>query len=160
MEEPSRLEIGAPPAVAAEAVAEAAEAWGGSWEPGAGGGRLVIPVTAGLRRGVLVAGVEITRLGASGARLELSVEERHDQLNRPAVVILLLGAAGALTATLWPLFPRLLSVAPLAVVLAISAWLLIVARLRNSGPEEFLELVEQLTAGEVEASGEDGGSPA
>ncbi|MEZ5330502.1 MAG: hypothetical protein R2991_00295 [Thermoanaerobaculia bacterium] len=123
-----------------EALAEAARAleeWGGLWHPGIDGGRLELPVTAGLRRGVVTA-----RLAAAsergGSRLDLEVESSRWEIHRSAVMVLLLGAAGALSVTLWPFFPALLSVAPVGGILAFVAWLLIVSRLRTSGPEEFL----------------------
>ncbi len=38
----------------------------------------------------------------------------------------------------------LLQVGPLAVVLALAAWFLVVSRLRTSGPNDFLELAAQI----------------
>jgi hypothetical protein len=54
---------------------------------------------------------------------------------------LLFGGAGGLTVALWPFFPELMPLLPVAVVLALVAWLLVVARLRSSDPGDFLKLV-------------------
>jgi membrane protein implicated in regulation of membrane protease activity len=77
-----------------------------------------------------------------GSVLNFSVEESHQSVNRPAFFILLLGALGAGATILWPLYPPLLGFAPVGVVLALAAWLLVASRLRTSGPEDFLRLVE------------------
>ena len=42
----------------------------------------------------------------------------------------------------WPISPVLLGFAPIGAVLAIVAWLMVVSRLRHSGVEDFLDLVE------------------
>jgi membrane protein implicated in regulation of membrane protease activity len=89
---------------------------------------------------VLTCRVEARPAGA-GTRLTLTVEAEDYRLNRAAVAILAFGAAGAIAATLWPFFPQLLSVAPLAVVLALCAWFLVAARVRTTTAAEFLELV-------------------
>lgn len=127
-----------PPDEALAEVARVVEDWGGRWQPGIGGGRLELPVTAGLRRGVLAGRLAIARHPA-GSRLSLEIEESRWQVHRSGVAVLLLGAAGALSVTLWPFFPALLGLAPLGGVLAFVAWFLIVSRLRSSGAEEFLE---------------------
>lgn len=134
-----------PSQVLAEA-ARAAGDWGGLWHPAIDGGRLELPVTAGLRRGVVEARVAVAAVGG-GSRLDLEVESSRWELHRSAVMVLLLGAAGALSVTLWPFFPSLLSVAPVGGILAFVAWFLIVSRLRTSGPEEFLA---ELAAADVE----------
>lgn len=131
-------------ATALASVAKAAELWGAEWQPDGYGGRLLLPVTAGVRRGVMKCRLTLEGAGSGHSRGHLVVEEEHHWLNRPAVMILVLGAAGALAATLWPFFPKLLAVAPLAVVLALVAWLVVVSRLTTSGPAEFLELVEDI----------------
>lgn len=90
---------------------------------------------------------------SGGSRLELAVEERHYRLRTAALAILLLGAAGTLVATLWPLFPRLLGLVPLGIVLALGAWFLVVSRLRVAGPEEFLQQIERAGSAEPELPG-------
>jgi len=103
-------------------------------------------VTAGLRRGAIAGRMTIERRdgtapgylgGASRARLD--VTHSSWTLNRTAVGILLCGALGGLVLILVPWFPRLLQLLPFAVVLSLAAWFLVVARLRTSGPDEFLE---------------------
>ena len=56
--------------------------------------------------------------------------------------VLAFGALGGIVAMLWPFFPGLLKVAPLAAVLAVVAWLMVAGRLRNSGLEEFVEALQ------------------
>ena len=62
-------------------------------------------------------------------------------MGRNALAILVLGAAGGIAATLWPFYPPLLGIAPLAVVVALAAWILVASRLRTSTPNELLEIV-------------------
>ncbi len=125
------------------ALEEAAQMWGAAWQPDGWGGRLELPVTAGLRRGVVRGRVSV-EAAANGSRILFRVEESRHTLNVAAVVVLLMGGFGGLAATLWPFFPPLLSLAPLSVVLALAAWLLVASRVRTSGPEDFLELVATL----------------
>ncbi|MDX1502062.1 MAG: hypothetical protein R3325_06845 [Thermoanaerobaculia bacterium] len=142
-----RRSLPLPPDEALAAVAAAAEQWGAAWEPWGEGGRLALPVTAGVRRGVLSGRIEARPLEA-GCELVFHQRDARYRLNRSAVLILLFGALGAVAATLWPFFPQLLAVAPLAVVLALSAWFLVSARVRTSTPEDFFDLVEWKAAGE------------
>ncbi|MGB5813778.1 MAG: hypothetical protein WBI27_01110 [Thermoanaerobaculia bacterium] len=94
----------------------------------------------GLHRGVLLGPLTVEP-AEGGSELHFVVEESHQSVNRPAFFILLLGALGAGATILWPLYPPLLSFAPVGVVLAVAAWLLVASRLRSSGPEDFLRLV-------------------
>jgi hypothetical protein len=57
-------------------------------------------------------------------------------------MILLLASAGGLLCLIWPFFPRLLQIAPFGAILALGGWFLVIARLRTSGPDEFLAAVE------------------
>jgi hypothetical protein len=123
-----------------EHLSSAADEWGAGWTREGLGGRLELPVTAGVRSGVLTCSV-VAEQRPEGCRLVLSVESESYRLNTAAVFILLVGGLGAVAATLWPFFPQLLSVAPLAVVLALCAWFLVAARVRTSTASEFLELV-------------------
>jgi hypothetical protein len=125
--------------VLAQAAREAAE-WGGELEIAGDGGRLRLPVLAGLRRGV-ISGQLSVRPAEEGSRLLFVLEQSEYTVHSPSVGILALAALGAVPAVLWPLVPGLLSVAPFGAVLAISGWLLVVARLRTSGPEDFLNRV-------------------
>jgi hypothetical protein len=132
------IELEAPPRAALSAVADAVEDWGGLWQPTIDGGRVELPVVAGLRRGRLSGHIAVEPLGA-GSRVALTVEESCWFLHKPAVAVLLIGAAGGLVGLLWPFFPSLADLAPLAAFFAFIAWFLVVARLRTSGPRELLE---------------------
>lgn len=101
-------------------------------------------MTAGLRRGTLGGRITIERRNGA-ARATLDVTGSKWTVNRTAVGILLSGALGGLVLMLLPFFPKLLQLMPIAVVLSLAAWFLVVSRLRSSGPEEFLEaLASQL----------------
>ncbi len=133
-------ELAGDSAAALAAVGRVADEWGGEFERQSGGGRLLLPVVAGLRRGWVRGQVTATPAG-EGTKLALAVEEADYHLHLAAVAVLLLALAGSLVTVLWPFFPRLLAAAPLGAALALAAWLLVVARLKNSGPEEFLAQV-------------------
>ena len=121
-----------------EAIGRAAEDWGARWtpDPDGRGGELVLPALAGLRRGLLTA-----RLTISGGAVEARTIEEHWRLNVAAVGVLVVSAAGACVTFLWPFFPRLLPALPVAALVAVSGWFLVVHRLRTSGVEEFLATV-------------------
>jgi hypothetical protein len=137
----SAIEVAGTPEQASAAVERAAELWGAEIE-GRGKGRfhLRIAVTAGLRRGWM-AGEVATEAAAAGARVVFRREEGEYHLQTAAVGILVLGALGAIAATLWPLVPSLLPLAPIGIILGLCAWFLVLSRLHSSGPEEFLEAV-------------------
>jgi hypothetical protein len=118
------------------AAAEAVE-WGGELTVSGSQGHLYLPVLAGIRRGV-VAGTLTATPADGGTLLHFAQEERTDWLHTPAVAILVMAALGGVLVILWPLFPRLLPVAPLGAVLAIAGWMLVVSRLQSSGPAEYL----------------------
>jgi hypothetical protein len=136
------------------AVAAAAEAWGADWQPGVNGGRLVLPVLAGIRHGTVAGRVAVEpRSGGGsggGSRVGFVPEETRYALNTSAVAILVLASLGGLLTVLWPFYPKLLAAAPLGAVIALSGWFLVVSRLRTSGPDDFLALV-------VESDGPDDG---
>ena len=125
------------PDVARAALAEAARDWGAEWTPAGDGGRLELPVVFGLRRGVVTGSVTVEP-AAGGSRLVWTLEESRLAVHRSSVVVLSLAAVPALGTLAWPFFPPLLALAPLAAVLGFLAWWLVVARLRSSGPEDFL----------------------
>ena len=139
------------PAAARRRLAVAAEAWGGSFEeaPGTTHGTvhdsLVLPVLAGLRRGFVEGPVRIEERG-KGSRVSYQVAESQYRLDLPAALTLLLGALGALLTLVAPFFPSLWRLVPVGMMLSVGSWLFIVARLRNSGPEEFFQ---DLETGEV-----------
>jgi len=120
-----------------EALARAALAWGAEWTADAsGGGRLVLPVVFGLRRGVLVGRVDFEPSG-DGARVVWQLEESHLELQRASVAVLAMAVLALVPALAWPFNPKLLSLLPFAVVMGLLAWWLVLSRLENSGPEEF-----------------------
>jgi hypothetical protein len=151
-----------------KAVERAAEDWGAGWQAGIAGGRLELPVSAGLRHGRMSARLDLegalaregVREGAGEdgprTRVVLRPERAEYHLWTPAVVILVVAVAGALLTVVWPFFPKLLPLAPFGAILGLSAWLLIVTRLQNRGPEEFLALVAG-HAGQLLESGTDDG---
>jgi hypothetical protein len=69
----------------------------------------------------------------------LEITAASYRLNAVAVFVLACGAAGALLLLAWPLFPGLLALAPLGALAALSAWLLVAARLRSSSPQDYLD---------------------
>ena len=139
------------PAAALRALAAAAEEWGADFAPavtggpdgpGSGGGELRLPVVAGLRRGLLSGPVAVTPAPAGrGSRLVFRAVAQDYYLETTALALLSIAAAGALLTVAWPLFPRLLPVAPLGAVLAVGGWFLVLSRLRGQGVEEFLASV-------------------
>lgn len=140
MEEHS-IDLACEPPAALAAAAEAASDWGAELEPAsAEGRRFRLPVTAGLRRGWMSGRLSAEPL-PGGSRLSMAVETSEYRVQAAPAVFLLLGATGGLVLILWPLYPRLLRLAPFAVVLALAAWFLVLSRLQVSGPREFLDLV-------------------
>jgi hypothetical protein len=133
-----RVELATTPARALADLARVAEEQGGSFESaGASGGRLRIPVVAGLRRG-WVSGTVTAISGAGTTTLSFRGEESAYHLQRSSVAVLVLGALGGLAFLVAPLVPALVPALPLAAMLAFASWLFVVAGLRNSGPEELL----------------------
>lgn len=130
-----------------DALARAAAAWGAEWSGDAtgnparsSGGRLVLPVVFGLRRGVLVGRVDFEPAG-DGARLVWQLEESHLELQRASVAVLTLAVTALLPALAWPFNPKLLALLPFAAVMGLLAWWLVLSRLETSGPEEFFATV-------------------
>ena len=137
-------QLSQPPATVLEAVDEAAQMWGAGWQPTEQGGRLRLPVVQGLRRGI-VQGTLNAAPKETGTSLRLDVEKASYAINRSALAILILGGMGGLTIVFWPLSPTILQLAPLGAVLALVAWLMVVSKLRNSDPEDFFDLVADLS---------------
>jgi hypothetical protein len=138
--EPS-IELPDPPATVRAHLEQVATAWGAELEPEDWGGKLALPVVSGLRRGVAFGRVTISPLdgGEGGSRVVFRPEQVDLYLNVAAVAFLVLSLAGALLTVIWPIFPKLLPIAPLGALLALGGWFLVISRLRNSGPREFLE---------------------
>ncbi|HVT59935.1 MAG TPA: hypothetical protein VHR45_16235 [Thermoanaerobaculia bacterium] len=143
------IELPEGPEEALRAVDRAAGEWGAEFRVEGHGGHLALPVVAGLRRGLL-SGPLIVEPLAAGSRIVFRPDQSIYYLHTSAIAVLLLACGGCLLAVLWPLFPRLLPLAPFGVVLALSGWLLVASRLRSSGPLEFLRSV---------AAPDEGGAP-
>jgi hypothetical protein len=137
-------QLSQPPATVLEAVDEAAQMWGAEWQPTDEGGRLRLPVVQGLRRGI-VQGTLNAAPEETGTSLRLDVEKASYAINRSALAILILGGMGGLTIVFWPLSPTILQLAPIGAVLALVAWLMVVSKLSNSDPEDFFDLVADLS---------------
>jgi hypothetical protein len=134
------VELNVTPEAALAAVGQTAEAWGAEFERDGNGGRLHLPVIAGIRRGLVTGAVEV-RPAQEGSRVVFRPETSIYYVQTAAVVILLVAAGGALLTLTWPFFPELLPVAPFGALLALGGWFLVVSRLRTSGPDEFLVAV-------------------
>lgn len=153
---PARKAVPASDAAIWAAVAAVAEEWGAEYEPPASErvgaqAKILLPVEAGMRRGVVAATVRLQRENAaSGPLRRLQVEQLDEnlRLHRPAVAVLALSALAAGVTFLWPFFPRLLDALPVAALLALSGWFLVVQRLRTSGVEDFLASVLAALEGE------------
>lgn len=143
MSSPTVRRLEAPPAEALRAVARAAEAWGADFEPrGADGGRLELPVNAGLRHGRLEGTVRAVAVGEVATELAFAVEREEFKLPRVLVGLLLCGALGAVTALGWPFVPRLGKLAPMGALIALAVWFLVLAKARYVGAEVFFDRVE------------------
>lgn len=129
---------------ALDAVEELAQEWGGEWDSrGPLEGQLTLPVSAGLRRGWVRGIVTVEQASdASASLLVLRLDESHYFVDRAAVFLLSLSAAGGLFTMIWPFFgydrPGLLALAPIAALLTLGGWFLVVSRLQQSGPDDFL----------------------
>lgn len=134
------------PEEAAAALARAAAEWGAEWEGDERGGRLVLPVVFGLRRGVLVGRVEIAREGGK-SRLTWQIEESHLEVQRAAVGVLAGAAIVLVPALAWPFHPPLMALLPFAAVIGLLAYWLVLSRLRTSGPEEFFATLQPAEPG-------------
>lgn len=141
-EERHELRVDVTPEDALAAVAGMAEEWGAEWAAGGDGGRLYLPVVAGLRRGLLEGRIRV-RSSGSRTHLVLEADTTHWRVHRSAAAILVMGLLGALPVLLWPLGPRFLALAPVGLVLLFLAWFMVVSRLRTAGGAEFLEAVRE-----------------
>lgn len=172
--EARRERIDAPMDRVWSAMRRAADAWGAEWEPGAPGGRgtgrLRLPVYAGLRYGVVDAEVSLEPavasrddgVGEPGEEItEVTLRPTSSLwfINTTLLVILAFSAVGGLLVVIWPFLPEsgLAQIAPLGAVMAVVGWFLVVSRLENRGPEEFLELLA-LEAAKTPEEGESPGS--
>jgi len=134
-------------------VGEAADAWGASWKSrGDRGLWLRLPVMAGVRHGWVAGEVEV-ETATGGSRLVYRVDDSEYHLDKAAVFTLVLAALGALVSIVGPFVPGLVRLMPIGIMLTIAAWLFIVGRLRNSGPEEFFADVVDELAEETDGGG-------
>jgi hypothetical protein len=134
------IDLDMPPERALSALRQTAEDWGAELQPGGTGGKLHLPVVAGIRRGLVSGPVEVQKT-AGGSRLLFRPEESVYYVQTPSVMILILSALGAALTVLWPFYPQLIAVAPFGALIALGGWFLVVSRLRTSGPDEFLAAV-------------------
>jgi hypothetical protein len=155
-----QVELACAPGEALAAVGKAAEAWGADWERGIEGGRIGLPIAAGIRRGLARGEIRVERAGG-GARVSFRAEETVFYVQTAAVGILVLAAAGGVLTVIWPFFPALLPLAPLGGIVALSGWFLVVSRLTTSTPDDFLRLVSEVAAGDQDdgAAGAAEGEP-
>jgi hypothetical protein len=140
MAEEHAIDLSLPPEEAIAALGRTAEDWGAEFQRSGAGGELHLPVLAGLRKGLVSGGVEV-RPEAGGSRIVFRPERSVYHVQTSAVMVLLLATGGGLLTLLWPFFPKLLAVAPFGAVIALGGWFLVIARLRTSGPDDFLAAV-------------------
>lgn len=132
-----RLELPTDPRATLALLERTAESWDAAWQPrGVRSGRLGLPVIAGVRRGWVAGEVEVEAI-PDGSRLEYRIDASEYRVDKVTAVILSIAAVGAIITVVGPLFPGLVRLMPAGVMVALAAWLFIVGRLRNSGPEEF-----------------------
>jgi hypothetical protein len=136
------------PDAALAALRRAAEDWGAELEKD----RLHLPVVQGLKRGVVSGPVRVDAAG-EGARVVFRPEESRLYVQSASVFILLVAIVGALVTVLWPFFPKLLPLSPFGAILALGGWFLVLSKLRNSGPDEFLVMVEAQAEAGAPAAG-------
>ena len=133
-----------------DVIADAAEIWGAEWRRDGTGGRLVLPVRAGIRYGLL-AGEVTTERDGSQARASFEIEHTEYHLDRSAMMILLLGGAGGLFVVVAPLLPSLLGLLPVAGLLMLLAWFLVASKIRNQHARDFFELVSDLLSEDTQS---------
>ena len=149
------VRVAVDPDRALKAVGEAAEDWTAAWEPGISGGRLELPVSAGLRHGRLTGRVDVASAGGGHSDVVLRPEHSDYRLWLPAIAVLLIAAGGGALTVLWPFYPELLPLAPFGAVFALVGWFLVISRLQNRGPQEFLELVALHAGGTGNGAGDE-----
>lgn len=133
------VELAVRPSVALKRVAEHSERWGGAWDAhDAHSGKLGLPVIAGIRRGWVEGDVQVESC-AAGSKVRFEQDHSAYTVDRGSLMILVAAAIGCLFSLLAIFFPKLLPLMPVGILLAMGAYLVVIARLRNSGPEEFFE---------------------
>jgi hypothetical protein len=129
------------PDAALSALRRAVDDWGAELRTENGETWLDLPVVHGLKRGYVSGRVRV-ETQEEGARIAFQPEETRLYVQTASIFILTAAILGALPTILWPFFPRLLPLAPFGAILALGGWFLVLSRLRNSGPAEFLMMVE------------------
>jgi hypothetical protein len=141
------VEMACDPASSLLYLAREAEGWGGEWQAeSASQGRLLLPVLAGVRHGWVEGSLRVEPVAedASRSRLTLRVDKSLYRVRRSTVTVLGIAALGALCFLLAPFIPRLWSLVPLGFMVSLGAWFFILSGLRNSGPEEFFEILGEM----------------
>jgi hypothetical protein len=133
-------------------VEELAGLWGGELRREGRGGRLALPVSAGIRHGVVEGTIEAQRLGAGGCRLDLRLEHEAYRLHGSAVVVLLIGALGALFLVVAPLVVGRESVRllPPAFIVMLAAWFLVASRVRHRSAADFLKSLGEVARADAD----------
>lgn len=142
--QPFETPVNAPAPEVLAFIAREADTWGATFDRQEGGGRLELPVVAGLRRGWLRGQVSV-EAQEDGSKIVFNVDESIYRVQSSLVAVLALAAVGALTFLVGPFVPWLRPAVPLGFMLSLGAWF-VVANLRNSGPEEFFEAVADQAA--------------
>ncbi len=138
MDRQVEVELDLTPDEALEALSDGAEAWNGTWRRQGAGGQLTLPVTAGVRHGVLYGAVSV-RPSDEGVRVTYHVDRSEYVTNAGAVGILALGALGVLAMLAWPLLPGTSpNLAGSGFILILLAWLVVGSRLRHRDAADFL----------------------
>jgi hypothetical protein len=125
---------------------EVADDWGATWPQeisDTGGAFLRLPAVAGLRRGTISGHLHAEPAHAGQlpvrTRLRFVATEENYVLQRVPLSLLLGAALGCLIVLLWPFIPALAPLIPLAILLGFAAWFLVITKLSNAGPADFLE---------------------
>ena len=136
------VEIEASAPAALNLIARQAELWDADWQGiDRTSGKLGLQVSAGLRRGWVEATVRTEPLGTGRCRMIFEPDHDEYRIDRGSVMILVASAFGCLVTVVAMFFPLLLPLVPVGILLAFGGYLVVIARLRNSGPEEFFESV-------------------
>lgn len=145
-----RIAIDGQPSEVEAALGDLAARWGGVLD----GQELALMVVAGLRQGVMTTRASWTP-ARGGTVLSLQHLSSEYRVDRVSTFFLALAAVAGLGTLVLPFFPALWGVLPFLLVILVSAWLFIVARLKSSGVEEFLlELKKSVEAEELDAAAE------
>jgi hypothetical protein len=158
-----QVEIAANAAQALAAARAVATEWAASWEtdepdgrtdggtagaaPTAAEHRLTLPMVAGLRRGEVQGRLRVEPAQAggvpNGVRLRFLPGAETLRIQPIPTAFLAFAGFGCLVVLAWPFVPALTPLVPFSVLLALGAWFLVIAKLSNSGPAEFLDAVRE-----------------